>query len=310
MASKAGSKWTSPSQTAVKTVISEGDLSVARPRPGATGEIVIVLNSINGDSAATVEIPSDVQRSRYFSVESQTCDFEIGTGSTSVDRELEKHLLNVSLQEKCNLVFTVQQDETYNTKTKDLCQDITIRLDCDLQMTYLLNAEPIYKWYPETKLDKARQVYSKAVELFKEGRYLDSFYLFQSGYKLTVLAVCALKPEEQSGEQTSLAREAEELRDNCCNNLAACHFKWANYRSVISLSTPVIQRDPAAVKALYRRGVSYLNLKEFDLSSADLVAAHKIDPDNRAVNEKLGQVKQRRNSAQAEIKKTYSKMFS
>ena len=325
MAGKAGSKWTSPSQTAVKTVISEGDLSVARPRLGATGEIVLVLNSINGDSAATVEIPSDVQRSRYFSVESQTCDFEIGTGSTAVDRELEKHLQNVSIQEKCNLVFTVQQDETYNTKTKDLCQDITIRLDCDLQMTYLLNAEPIYKWYPETKLDKARQFYSKAVELFKEGRYLDSFYLFQSGYKLTVLgnmkipikkifhlfvAVCGLKPEEQSEEQTSLSREAEELRDNYCNNLAACHFKWANHRSVISLSTPVIQRDPAAVKALYRRGVSYLNLKEFDLSSADLVAAHKIDPSNRAVNEKLGQVKQRRNSAQAEIKETYSKMFS
>ena len=38
--------------------------------------------------------------------------------------------------------------------------------------------------------------------------------------------------------------------------------------------------------------MSYLHLKEFDLSERDLVAAHKIDPTNRAVNEKLGQVKQ------------------
>ena len=186
MANTAGFKWTSPNKTAVKTVISEGDLSVGRPRLGATGEILILLNSINGVRAATVEIPSDVQRSRYFSVESQTCDFEIGMGSTAVDREFEKHLQNISLHEKCNLVFTVRQQEgRYNTKEN--CRDITISLDCDIQMTHLLNAEPIYKWYPETKLEKARQVYSKAVELFKVGRYLDSFYLFQSGYKLTVL---------------------------------------------------------------------------------------------------------------------------
>ena len=59
-----------------------------------------------------------------------------------------------------------------------------------------------------------------------------------------------------------------------------------------------------------RRGVSYLNLGEFDLSSIDLVAAHKIDPSNRAVNEKLGQVRQRRKAAQPEMKKNFSKMFS
>ena len=56
--------------------------------------------------------------------------------------------------------------------------------------------------------------------------------------------------------------------------------------------------------------MSYLHLKEFDLSERDLVAAHKIDPTNRAVNEKLGQVQQRRKLSQAELKKSFSKMFS
>ena len=76
----------------------------------------------------------------------------------------------------------------------------------------------------------------------------------------------------------------------------------------------VINENIVMLKASHNssihKPVGIYNLKEFDLSSADLVAAHKIDPSNRAVNEKLGQVKQRRNSAQAEIKKTYSKMFS
>ena len=35
------------------------------------------------------------------------------------------------------------------------------------------------------------------------------------------------------------------------------------------------------VKALYRRGVSYLELKEFDFAERDLVAAHKVEPSNR-----------------------------
>ena len=59
-----------------------------------------------------------------------------------------------------------------------------------------------------------------------------------------------------------------------------------------------------------RRGVSYLNLKEFDLSERDLVAAHKKFPTNRAVNEKLGQVKQRRKAAEAEVKKKLYKIIS
>ena len=55
--------------------------------------------------------------------------------------------------------------------------------------------------------------------------------------------------------------------------------------------------------------MSYLNVNEFELSERDLVAAHKIDPSNRAVNEKLGQVKQRRKASQAEMKNNLCKMF-
>ena len=84
-------------------------------------------------------------------------------------------------------------DEIYNSKCKDNeviqtdgeCNQIT--LDCDVTLLSVLNADPIYKWYPETKLEKAKQYYSLAVELYKKSRYLDSFYLFQPAYKLSVL---------------------------------------------------------------------------------------------------------------------------
>ena len=119
-------------------------------------------------------------------------------------------------------------------------------------------------------------------------------------------------------EPPSLA-EAWKLRTACCNNLAACHFQvifhfclkffclsfsypqWGNHASVVQLSTVVLQADSNQVntgctyshhmehysepgfqvKALYRRGVSYLELKEFDFAERDLVAAHKVEPSNR-----------------------------
>jgi len=309
-------KWTSPDKTAVKTLIWEGDLSAARPRLGATGEIEIVLNSIDGlreteTEAGRLQIPSDVQRSRYFCTESKACDFEIGAGTTAVDRAFEKHLTNIQLKEKCNLVFNVVLEENYNQRTKTDSTALTISLDCDVHLLHLLNAEPIHKWYPETKLEKARQVYSQAVLLFKAGRYLDSFHLFQSGYKLSVLAAGLPGTEKHSGDlpEPELVTEAKRLCCNCCNNLAACHFQWGNHRSVIQLSSKVIEADVTAVKALYRRGVSYLSVNEYDFSERDLVAAHKLDPSNRAVNEKLGQVKQRRKASQSEMKNNLCKMF-
>ena len=79
---------------------------------------------------------------------------------------------------------------------------------------------------------------------------------------------------------------------------------------MVELSNKVLTMHPSMVKALYRRGVSYLGLSEFDLAEKDLVAAHKADPANRAVNEKLGQVKQRKKVSQAEISKNLSKMFA
>ena len=38
------------------------------------------------------------------------------------------------------------------------------------------------------------------------------------------------------------------------------------------------------MKALYRRGVSYLEMKEFVFAERDLVAAHKVEPSNRYIS--------------------------
>merc|ERR1711936_215126 len=298
-------KWSSHDNTAHKTVIKEGILDQFRPRYGATGELEVILNRMEG-LEKTEDLTNDMKVSKYFNLESNS-EFEIGSAQTCVDRAFEKCLQSFLPGEVSHLIFNVFIENKYNQKitekNKDSSEPFWVTIDCKVSLISLLNSEPLYKWYPETKLHKSKDLYLTGVELFKQGRYLDSFHFFQWSYKLAVLAVGLQKTEKNAGDDTDpeVIAEAKKYQQNCCNNLAACHFQWNNHKSVMELSNQVLATNPSLVKALYRRGVSYLGLHEFDLAEKDLVAAHKVDPTNRAVNEKLGQVKQMRKANQAEM---------
>jgi len=295
--------WTSHDNTANKTVIREGDLDQVRPRFGATGELQVALVSVEGFEKADCLV-NDVSISKYFN-EEQHCEFDIGSAQTAVDKALEKCLQSFLPGEFSLLSFNVFIENSYNQKSKVILEPFWVTIVCEVSILSLLNAEPIYKWYPETRLNKAKEMYLTGVELFKLGRFLDCFHFFRWAYKLSVLAVGLEMTGKHPGDDTDpdIIAEAKKYQQNCCNNLAACHFQWNNFRTVVELSNQVLAADPTMVKALYRRGVSFLGLNEFDLAEKDLVAGHKADPANRAVNEKLGQVKQRRKANEAEMAK-------
>jgi len=133
---------------------------------------------------------------------------------------------------------------------------------------------------------------------------LDAFHMFKLAYKLSVLARGIVE------DNFADTNEAVELQNLCYNNLAACHFQWRNYRSVVELSEKVIEVQPNNVKTLYRKGVANMELQEFDEAEKDLIAGRKLEPNNRAVNEKLGQVQQRKKIAEAKLAQRMKKMFS
>merc|ERR1711874_676835 len=102
----------------------------------------------------------------------------------------------------------------------------------------------------------------------------------------------------------------KKLKMMCYNNIAACHFQWHNYASVVELSDLVLASDQGLVKTLYRRGVANMELQKYDMAELDLVRAHRLEPGNRAVNEKLGQNKQRQRCHDGRLAKQMSKMFA
>ena len=57
--------------------------------------------------------------------------------------------------------------------------DCWVEVECALWLRGCLNAEPVHKWYAETKMEKAKEANTAAVALFKAKRRLDAFRKFR-----------------------------------------------------------------------------------------------------------------------------------
>jgi tetratricopeptide (TPR) repeat protein len=61
-----------------------------------------------------------------------------------------------------------------------------------------------------------------------------------------------------------------------CLNLALCYLKQGKYHYCINFCSQAIDKDCDNQKALYRRGVSYLNVGELNKSKGDLLRANDL----------------------------------
>lgn len=66
-------------------------------------------------------------------------------------------------------------------------------------------------------------------------------------------------------------------------NLAAVQLKLKNYEEVCYTCQCAIKLEPKNFKALYRRGLAQIELKNYELALEDLKRAHQIIPDNKIV---------------------------
>lgn len=305
--------WESSDFTITKTVLEEGELDSWKPRFGSTGEVRLELSTVSG---LPLDQLSCLNISKYFLNPAPAltedlrnvfdASFCIGAGETEIDRQVERCIQTCYPGQVAQFTLRVLLEPELNggSGTVSSIEPEWIILDFELTLTSLLNADPIYKWFNETKLAKAREFHSAGVRLFKERRHLDSFHMFKHAYRLAVLA------RGLETDEFAEAKAARELQQLCYNNIAACHFQWNNHKSVVDLSDLVLEVQPNMVKTLYRRGVSNMALQEYDLAEKDLILARKLEPTNRAVNEKLGQAQQRKKAADAKLAQRMSKMFA
>lgn len=122
-------------------------------------------------------------------------------------------------------------------------------------------------WEPQELLKASCTLRELGVTLFKEKRIADSFHAFSRALKLIVPIEVKLN-KELSGESSSPSQEKLALRDECKSriaslycNLAACHLDKGNHEDVLYLCEQALERNPADVKAMYRKSSSLLGKK-------------------------------------------------
>ncbi|XP_042294793.1 tetratricopeptide repeat protein 9C [Sceloporus undulatus] len=169
----------------------------------------------------------------------------------------------------------------------------------------------------ELHLQRAQAFKEEGNRCYKEGRFRDAV----SRYHWALLQVKGLDPsvpfplQEFGAERASMTSEQERVLHNiqsdCYNNLAACllQMQHVNYERVKEYSLKVLERQPENVKGLYRAGVAFYHLKDYDKARHYLLAATSKQPKDANVKRYLQMTETQLSSYHQKEKQLYVGMF-
>merc|ERR550514_322 len=169
----------------------------------------------------------------------------------------------------------------------------------------------------EDRLRLAAKNKDEGNDMFKASKFDDAI----RRYKKAIDHVS--RPEAVSNMTPDEASEAKKIKLSCHANCTMCYLKGADkaqesggkdaaepfYKKAKTACEEVLDLDPENIKALFRRGLCWEKLGEFEHAAKDVKKALDIAPDNTDLQksqERLQKLLQRQKEVQ---KKVYAKMF-
>jgi tetratricopeptide (TPR) repeat protein len=104
--------------------------------------------------------------------------------------------------------------------------------------------------------------------------------------------------------------QANKIKLPCYLNIAACKVKQGLWKDVIENAGKAIDIDSNNTKALFRRGLAYLELDEWNKSHKDFSKAMELDQNNKELRREYQRLKQRMNEQDQKDKEMFAKMFN
>ncbi|CAK9437846.1 uncharacterized protein LODBEIA_P22240 [Lodderomyces beijingensis] len=176
----------------------------------------------------------------------------------------------------------------------------------------------IYEEYPDDDAnfnqESAQEAYDAALKMKESGALLfkrgDKQSAFLKWRKCLRYVVEFDPDEDQSPDYFVKFRE---LKKKVYLNLCLVTMQLGEYDRAINYSTFLMEMDnvtdPEKAKALYRRGLSYFNLRKYDKAVVDLKRAHGIVPDDKDVSSKLEASEKALVQQKEKEKSKYAKFF-
>jgi tetratricopeptide (TPR) repeat protein len=147
----------------------------------------------------------------------------------------------------------------------------------------------------------------KGGELFKSGAFEEA----SKCYSRALQATNVLLEEMRFETEEQLMSYVTDVQLPCLLNRSACLLKLNyGYDSVVIHCSDALKIAPGNVKALYRRGVAYTCLGDYELAGKDLLAAAKGEPSNEAIQQAWEDLKARRQQYKRKLKRIAQVSFS
>ena len=170
--------------------------------------------------------------------------------------------------------------------------DATLTFDVEL-LSYHEKKKEKWEMGQDEMLAEAQKKKDEGTELFKEKRFQEAFDLYE----------LAADYVDEVASASALWVTSKLNASQCCINLG-------DYPTAASTASSALKKDPANVKALYRRGLARNHMGLSEEALEDLNAALATDPENKAVAVEIAKAKKAIADAKKKAKQTYGNMFS
>lgn len=176
-----------------------------------------------------------------------------------------------------------------------------------------------YEDFPEDETDQQPLSAQKCIQVasdckdygnkaFKAGDVSAALDKYQKGLRYLN------EDPELENEPADTKPKMDALRAALNSNAALMNIKLEAWDDAVRCATNAIDvgglSDKDKAKALYRRGVAYVKLKDEELAIKDLEEARKLAPEDKAVVAELAAVKKAAAERLAKEKKAYRKFFA
>ncbi|KAM1353091.1 hypothetical protein TB2_032313 [Malus domestica] len=150
-------------------------------------------------------------------------------------------------------------------------------------------------------MDEAEKIRNTGNRLFKEGK----FELAKAKYDKVLREFNHVNPQDdEEGKIFANTRNLLHL------NVAACFLKMGECRKSIETCNKVLEANPGHVKALYRRGMAYMTLGDFEEAKSDFNKMIKLDKSTEAdATAALQKVKQKEQEVEKKVRKQFKGLF-
>ncbi|XP_029441755.1 FK506-binding protein-like [Rhinatrema bivittatum] len=153
----------------------------------------------------------------------------------------------------------------------------------------------------EEKWSLALRDKERGTQSFRQGNAWGAARRYGRALRLLVSVATAVPPEvgEEYG-RTKMALHA---------NLAACQLRLGQHENAAHNCDKALEREPCAVKALYRRAVAHAALNELEKAGVDLQEVLRLEPGNAAARRELRRLAEKARERDTEMAKKMRKLF-